>query len=276
MDVVANLASNKVVTTEFSSESGSPKRTNGHFVLPIPYSVGLTVDNSSYILPQNAGSLPGKAVSEFLVRFPMYDHAVYNFFIEDSDIADLDVSSAAPQPLTATVNPTPPPWVAYTPPASGYARCQTGRGAGPLPVGASPNSTAMLPLTDNPGNQHYGCIVTDTIDISALNPSNPGTDEVMLWWDLAIFSTTEDVVSGFGATAGLNTPSVRNLTRQDPELSGVYVYASNDNGASWYRVNYLEPIDLTVGGTDLRFAFINTTPQKVHLLGYVALFPNIP
>jgi hypothetical protein len=277
MDVIANLASMKVVTTDFSAAQGVNTRMNGHFTLPIPYSVGLTVDSASYILPQNAGSLPKKAVAEFLVRFPMYDHALYNFFLEDSDITGLDLTAAAPQPTAATVTPPGPPWVAHVP--GSVPRCQTGRGIGGLPLGASPNSTAMLPLNNSASDSTFGCIITDTVDITALNPTSPGTDEVMLWWDLAAFSTSEDVLSGFGATAGLNTPAGRNMNRQDPELSvagvGVYVYASNDDGVSWYRVNYLEPIDLTVAGTLMRFAFINTTGLKIHLMGFAALFPNL-
>jgi len=134
----------------------------------------------------------------------------------------------------------------------------------------------MLPLNDSgPGNHTFGCVITDTIDITAVNPSNPGTDEVMLWWDIAHFSTTEDIMSGFGATSNQNSPAVRSLQRLDPETSGIYVYASVDNGVSWYRCDYLEPIDLTTAGTDLRLAFMNTTDTKVYLIGFACLFPDL-
>ena len=257
---------NKVLSSGFEPEFGGSTRVNGQYVFPLPYSVGVEIDSASYMTPQDSGSIPGQAAAEFLIRFPMYDHVVFNYFLEPSDMSGVSINSGAPQPTTATVNPTPPPWAAYTP--------------GPVPrtqlrslSGAVPNSVAMLPLDALNGT--YGVVLTDNIDISALNPSNPGTDEVMLWWALAKASTSEDVVRGFGATAGLNTPSVRALESLDPELAGVYVYASNDGGTSWYRVDYMEPIDLSVSGTDLRFAFINTTPDKIVLLGWVALFPDL-
>lgn len=258
---------NRIITSGFEPEFGSSNRVNGQYVFPLPYSVGIDIDSSSYMTPQNAGSIPGQAAAEFLIRFPMYDHVLYNYFLETSDMTGISPNVGTPQPTVANVSPTPPPWAGFAP--NPLPRTQLGNLSGVVP-----NAVAMLPVDSL--NSTYGVMVTDAIDITALNPANPGTDEVMMWWALARASTTEDVIRGYGATADQNTPSVRSLERLDPETNGIYVYASNDNGVSWYKVEYLEPIDLANSGTELRFAFVNTTPDKVFLLGWVALIPNIP
>ena len=257
---------NRIITSGFEPEFGDSNRVNGQYIFPLPYSVGIEIGSASYMTPQNAGSIPGQAAAEFLIRFPMYDHVLYNYFLEPSDMTWISPNVGTPQPTTATVTPAGPPWAAFSP--GPIPRTQLGSLSGVVP-----NAVAMLPVDSV--NSTYGVLVTDVIDITALNPANPGTDEVMVWWAIARASTSEDVVEGYGATSGLNTPAVRRLERIDPETSGIYVYASNDNGASWYRVEYLEPIDLANAGTDIRFAFLNTTSDKVFLLGWVALIPDL-
>ena len=269
MNIVGSVSNpNRLIGSHSDPQpSDPPQRVGGMFSLPLPYSVGLEIDKTSYMTPQDSGSVPGLAVSEFLARFPMYDHVLFSYYLETSDLTDIAIAPGSTQPTAATVTPTPPPWAAYTP--GSLPRTQLGSLGGVVP-----NAVAMLPV--DPVNSTYGCVVTDKLDITSLNPSNPGTDEVMMWWALGKMAVSEDVVRGFGLTAGLNTPAVKTLERLDPETSGIYVYASNDNGASWYRVEYMEPTDLTTGGTDIRFAFINTTPDKVVLLGWAALIPDLP
>jgi len=272
MQIRFNVNTNNLVGTEFQPDYGGTSRTTGHFFVPMPYSVGIEVDSSSYLIPQDSGSIPGQLSSELLVRFPMYDHILFEFFLESADIGDLDLSTVAGvQPTAATVANEAPPAFSPNVPCVRGARCQVGR-SGAAPVGIAPNSVAML----NRRDQTYGAILTNAVDISGLNPTNPGTDEVMMWWELARPSVSEDVLQGFGATSGQNSPAAKTLERLDPETSGVYVYASVDDGASWYRVEYLEPTDLANAGSDLRVCFINTTGQKVYLLGYAVLFPDLP
>jgi hypothetical protein len=99
----------------------------------------------------------------------------------------------------------------------------------------------------------------------------------MLWWKIAKMVTSEDrVSSGEGASEGENTPALRSLQEIDQEDSDLLVYASVDNGTSWYRVYYLEPIDLVDAGIDLRIAFLNVGTERIYMLGFCTLFPDLP
>ena len=272
MQIFANLASDAVLGTDSDPLIGDPTQTNGKYILYTPAGVGLQVDSSSYLIPQNAGSLPSQIAVEFLGRNPAYDHQIFNYFLESTDIASLDLTIGNPSPNGGNVMGGTPP--SLSPSNITGARCQVGRGAGPAPVGVAPNSVAVLPRNDNQPASTYGSIVTDLQDITAFNPGTPGTDEAMIWWKVATMATTEDVNHGFGATAGDNTPSVRTLTEVSPD--SLLCYASVDNGASWYEARYLTPTDLVMAGVNLRIAFVNESADKLYLLGYVILFPDLP
>lgn len=277
MQVVVNLASDQIVSTGFEPEVGGTTVVNGKYLFVTPPGVALTVDSSSYLIPQDSGSLPFLAAAELLVRFPMYDHVLYNYLLEDADVADIDVSSGAPQPASGNVTPASPGWdVAGLVGGPNGPRCQVGRGSGP-PLGLAPGSVAILSRNDNRTlGATYGSLVTDTEDLTPFNPGNPGTDDVMMWWEVARVSTSEDVVSGFGTTAGLNTPSLRNLEKIDQEPADFYCYVSVDDGLTWYEADYLQPLDLASSGTDLRIAFINAGTEKLYLLGFAMLFQDLP
>ena len=101
MQVIGSITSNppRVIGTRSDPEVGESRVTNGQFVFPLPMGVALTIDENSYFLPQDGGDIASLAMAEFLIRYPMYDHAVYNFFLEGSDIALLDTSPSAPAQL---------------------------------------------------------------------------------------------------------------------------------------------------------------------------------
>lgn len=268
MQVVFNIASNAVVTTQSDPEVGESTTVNGQFLMVIPPGAAVTVDASS-----TPATVSLAAATELLVRFPMYDHVLYNWFLDSTDVADLDLSGSAPQPTSGTV-------AAGTPPSmdpGSVPRCQVGRGSGPAPTGVAPNSVALLApnLVDTPGAT-FGCIVTNAVDLTPYNPVTPGTDNVMMWWEIATVTTTEDIAHGYGTTAGQNTPSLRRLEKVDQEPPGFMVYVSVDDGASWYEAPYLQPTDLVTSGTDLRIAFVNETSEKVYLTGFAVLFQDLP
>ena len=270
MYVVSNLSSNAIEGTRKEGSVGDVLVTNGKFFLPTPPGVAVEVNSSSFLFPQtNPLSLPYQIANGFLERNPNYDHVVSNFFLEANDLAMLDTTATPPYPTGANV-------------ASGYlpvrtrgslgARFQIGRASLP-PVGIVPNAVAVLPAnTKVTGTDNYGSIITDTVNLIPYNPA--GTDEVYLWWKIAKYQTSEDIVQGYGATLGQNTPAQKELTEIDPDYSDFYVYASVDDGVTWYQAEYLTPTDLVVAGTNLRLAFINEGTDKIYLLGFAVLFPN--
>jgi len=271
MQIHANLASDSVLGTASDPISGGSTLVNGKYTLPVPEGVSVPVTASSYVLPKDSGSLQTLIANDLLARNPGYQHQTSNFFAASADIALLDLG-AAPFPAAGNISTGAVP---VGVPAS-VARCQVGRGAGPAPVGIAPNSVAMLPINPNAASTTYGCIITDTLDITSFNPGNPGTDEVMVWWKVAQMSTTEDIVTGYNITGSLNTPARKTLDETSQTPPGLLVYASVDDGVTWRQVQHLQPTDLVTPGMDLRLAFVNDSAAKIHLLGYVVMFPDLP
>jgi hypothetical protein len=176
---------------------------------------------------------------------------------------DFDASVATPPAMAIEIT------AAINDPANSFASFITATAVG---------SRVELRLVDS-------TLTTITLSVSATVPvdafsiqeAHPGTDEVMLWWKIAKMSTSEDrVSSGEGASEGENTPALRSLQEIDQEDSDLLVYASVDNGTSWYRVYYLEPIDLVDAGIDLRIAFLNVGTERIYMLGFCTLFPDLP
>ncbi len=274
MQIAINLASDQVVSSGSEPDVGDSTVVNGQYLIVTPPGTAISVDSTSYVIPQNAGSITGLVASELLIRFPMYDHVISNHFIEASDIAEVDVSAAAPQPTVATVTPTPPPWAGSIPSALG-PRCQVGRGSSP-PLGSAAGSIKILPRNSARATPTYGSLVTAQTNITPLNLANPGTDNVMMWWEIARGSLTEDVMNGFGTTLGVNDPALRKIEKIDQEDPNFFVYVSVDNGSSWFRAEYLEPLDLITPGVNLRIAFLNTGPDPIYLLGFALLLQDLP
>ena len=148
--------------------------------------------------------------------------------------------------------------------------------AAAAPAGIAPGSIAILPAAPDQNTPRYGNIITGTFDITQAPISSTGMDECLVWWKICTVSTTNDVNNGEGVTSGLNTPALRQQTETSNEVAGFFVYASNDNGATWYNTPYMEPVDLTASGTNLRLAFINTDRNtKIYLQGFCVMFSDI-
>jgi len=366
----------RIVRTDSTPAVGESTVINGKFVFPVPEGAALTVDTDSFYFPQeDVGSIPSRTAAEFLIRYPMYEHIAYNFYLDNEDVLSFE-TSIPPNNLPSTANTTP---VMPSPATSGglAPRCQIGETSG---GGMCPQSLGMLPLTEASGSPIYGSVVTAMIDLWYFNPcyievndpvglvdgdiinidgiplmgvspgpagvdefdidaasapntasnianaindaansfstlvlatidptvntriqlrpvpptntavtvvaaggvtgvtiveSHPGTDEVMMWWEVTRMSTSEDQGPDESGYSGPNTPAYKSLLQIAEEDPALLVYASVDDGVSWYRIPYLEPIDLINAGTQLRVAFINLGPTKLYLSGFCVLFPDL-
>lgn len=252
MRVIADLSSFDIIQVEKTPDLGEAHIFNGRFALPVPDGATVDVDASTYILPQNGGDLATQLAQNLLARFPMYSHIVYNFLLEDADIADLDLTAAGP--------------------TGEIARVQTGRGIGPGTLGQAPNTTALLPQHTVLGVPKPGCVVTDVVDIGPVT-GGAGADEFLAWWYIWEFGTLDDVASDYGVTAGLNDPALRQITEVDQEPTDLEVYISHDNGANWTPIGRIEPTDLITFNTQVRMAFLNrSTTDRIYLAAYAFLF----
>ncbi len=368
----------RIVRTDSTPRQGDLTSVNGQFVFSVPEGVPLEVDSNSFWFPQSdPNSIPSSVASGFLVRYPSYDHVLFNFYLENSDVDSLDMSSGLSLPSVSNTSPVLP----TSDVAPSIPRCQIGRSVGPGSVGMVPDGLSILPRSSKRTNPVYGCVVTKVIDLWYYNPcyvevdaspilpgdtvvlggisltsvagprtpgsddfdgslgtpaliaanmvaaindptnsfsafvvaqldptvvgrvqlrpvpashtgltvssaspsltvveSHPGTDEVMLWWNVSVSLVSED--QGFaeqGPNAGENNPAVKSRFEIDQELSALLVYASLNDGVSWVRSNYLEPTLMGGVGTELRLCFVNRSGStKLNLHGFCVLFPDLP
>ena len=251
MRIVAELASNRLVRTQPDPSVGASTAMNGQFVVPVPEGAAVTLTPTSYLTPQNAGSVPGQSAAALLARYPMYANVAFNYLLEASDVAALDLGATGPSGV--------------------ISRAMVGRGAG-LSTGIAPNSTVILPQNNSTGGPpRPGCLVTDMIDIGPAT-GGAGAEEVLLWWRVASFSTSEDALHGYGVTAGVNAPTLRSLVETSQAPAGLTVSVSNDDGATWATAPRLTPVNLGVFDTRVRVAFVNTSANRVYLLAFAVLF----
>lgn len=245
MNALFEHATNRLVQVTAEPVSpGDSLAVNGKFLIPCPDGAAYDISPSD-----NPTGVAGKAASALLVRYPMYENVSYNFFLDATGMDGIDTANPVPGPAGYTVS-----------------RCMLGRGgAGPAPTGAAVNSVAILPQNNFAASAEPGLLVTATIDISGVAPA--GTDEVLVWWHVAQFSTSQDTVTGTSPE-----PAIRTLTYSNQEPAGLSVYASNDDGATWYSVDRLLPVSLVNPGTDLRIAFVNTGSSRIYLLGFAVLY----
>ena len=156
----------RITRTDSTPEAGGTTPVNGKWVFTVPEGAALEVDENSYWFPMDANSIPAQTAAEFLIRYPMYDHILYNFYIDNEDVTGLDTTAFATFPAAGNTTP------AYTDPLvpPSAARCQLGRGAGAGDVGMVPNSLAILPKSEARTSNVYGCVITAAIDLWQYNP----------------------------------------------------------------------------------------------------------
>lgn len=156
----------RITRTDSTPEAGGTTAVNGKWVFTVPEGAALEVDENSYWFPVNANSIPAQTAAEFLIRYPMYDHILYNFYLDNVDVTGLDTASFSTFP--AAGNTTPAYTDTLVPPLA--ARCQLGRGTGAGDVGMVPNSLAILPKSEARASNVYGCVITAAIDLWQYNP----------------------------------------------------------------------------------------------------------
>lgn len=254
MRIVANIADASILQVEKSPEVGESRVMNGKFVCPIPEMVAVDVTSASYVLPVDGGDVTSLAMANLLIEFPMYSNVVFNPLLTPADMADLDLAATFPGPPVE------------------YTRALVGRGAGPLPTGNVPNVVAVLPANDRVAPALPGMLISDTIDIGPMT-GGAGADEFMVWWKIYGFDTSDDITSDFGATAGINSPALRDLVEIDAEPAGFEVWLSHDDGATYTQMSLTTPTDFFVFNTLVRIAFRNTsTTNRRYIASYAILF----
>lgn len=250
MRVLADIASNSLIRVQSPSATlGATTTVNGQYVVPIPEGASVDIGSTSYVLPVNANSIPGQSAAGLLSRYPMYSYAAYNFLVRPADVADLDLTATGPGGV--------------------ISRAVVGRSPGPN-SGIAPNSTIILPQNNAIAPARPGCLVTAQIDTTPI--SGGPIEEALLWWEIASFSTSEDIVQGYGPTAGTNSPALRSLVETDQEPAGLTVSMSNDDGANWFAASRLSPVNFGVFDNRLRIAWVNTSANRIYLLAFVVLF----
>jgi hypothetical protein len=255
MRIVANLTDNRIIEVVKTPEVGTQTRFNGRYSLVVPEGADVVVEPQSSFV-----EILDRGYSGLLAQFPMYGNIIYNPLIEHTDIGDLDLT------VGMTLPDTGPPHEVL------WVRAQVGNTGDPgWPHGNVPNSTALYGVNDTVSPHRPGLLITDTIDISGLTGGH-GADEFMVWWKIYSFSTSDDVSSDFGATAGRNDPAIRSIQEVLQEPAGLEVSLSINDGASFHGVGRLEPINFCDPGTKLRLAFLNRDPKRVYLAAYAIMF----
>jgi len=260
MRIVATLDSNEILMVEKTPSLGEAVSRNGQYMVPVADGVKVAVEPNSFILPTaDPDSVVARNFAGLLAQYPQFENILFNPLIEDSDIDDLD--------LTAVLNEGSPVTATH------ISRFQVGRGtAGPLPSGNAPNSVAVLSQNQTAGFglERPGVLVTNTMDIGPLT-GGVGATEFAVFWYIYEFTTTEDVRSSFGLTAGQNTPAIRQVVEVDQEPADFEVLLSINDGANFFPVDRLLPIAFCDPGSLIRLAFKNTNPLNKRYLAHFGL-----
>jgi hypothetical protein len=258
MRLFVDLATDRIVRVAPTPNPNETTTVNGKWVFEIPEGADVTVE-----APYTLAGIELDCLAELLIRYPMYDNIIGSWFREDTD---MDVIN---QTAGSGALPGMP------------LRYRMGRQSTAINPGVAPNCLEIPAVNTRSTTNQPGQLVLGPIDLANPQPGFPGiplgTDEVMLWWKVAEFSTTADVTTPAGGwtPANTNTPSlkqIRELPSHTP--SGFRAYVTNDNGTTWYEAFYLEPIDLVNNGTQFKVCFVNEGDDPVHLLGFCALFPD--
>jgi len=235
---------------------------NGKYIVPVPPGMEFRVDSNDYVLAGgivDGGDVASITYAHLLAAYPMFGHVYFNPLLTADHIDELDLTAQFKD------NSTVPPTYYNT-------RAQTGRGtAGPSTPGQMPTHTAILAQNNSVTPARPGILVSDVIDIGPYT-GGVGADEFMLYWKLYDFTTGEDVNSTFGATAGTNTPAIRQVLEVDQEPSGFSAYISTDGGGNWCEAGLLEPLAFANKTTEIRVSFRNTTTSKIYLATFGVLF----
>lgn len=260
MKVIVNHTDNKLIEVGKSPELGEQMYVNGRYLLPVPEGSDLDIEKGAKVISDDGSfgedSLVHQAFEGLLAQYPMYGHIIYNPNIVDKDVDDYD--------LDAGLTEVGPPMIAHE------SRAQLGRYPGSK-AGNSAGSTLVLPQNNYVDPARPGLLITNTLDITPM-VDECGADEFMVWWMITTIDDTHDVMTDYGFQAGTNTPTLQifNFIEQEPD--GLEVLLSVNDGASYFKVDRLEPIAFCDPATKLRLAFLNRGDQKYRILGWAIMF----
>ena len=261
MRVTANLTTNTIIEVGKTPDIGHKTPFNGRYSVAVPEGSDVDVRPNTLIMEPGGqyteGTVVHQAYEGLLAQYPMYGNILFNPLITSGDAADWDLNAGM------TISGPPPLQVLW-------ARGQVGRPAG-TQAGNAPNATAIFGQNDEVNPQRPGLLITDTHDIGPLTDGK-GADEFMVWWQIYEFDVTHDVSTEWGSQANMNLPSIRNITETFQEPEGFEVGLSINDGASFWRVGRLEPINFCSPGSKLRLSFLNRNPSKVYLAAWAIMF----
>jgi hypothetical protein len=158
MRVLADLSSNYLVQVGRSLSVGETTNITGKYAVEVPAGT-VPVDTSSYMLPVDGGDITSLSYQALQTYYPQFNHTLFNSFLSASDVSALDFTAVVDNSVNQVL---PFPYTGML-----TSRAQTGRSAVP-PVGLTALSTAILPPNSSSLPYHPGCLVTDTIDLTAL------------------------------------------------------------------------------------------------------------
>jgi hypothetical protein len=256
MRLIVDVATDRIVQGASTPDRGGTADVTGRWVFPIPEGAAVTVSETSTLAAVEVDCL-----AEFLIRYPMYDFIIGNWFREDADLDDIDTTPGS-GPLA-----TP-------------ERYWMGRGPGVANPGVAPNCLRLPAMNTRASTNQPGQLVIGAIDLAVASGTFPGipggTDEVMLWWKLVRLTESDDIIQPYGSWVGSDTnhPAVKTMQEISQVPHDLDVYVSNDDGATWYQAYYLEPIDLFNLDTRFKVAFVNRGDSDIQLLAFCALFPD--
>jgi len=235
----------------------APVPSNGKFFVDVPDGVfPPPINAGSKLLGPGPLNIVPSIFNGLLRAFPRYSFVRYNALLVSADVDALDLTAEFP------VSSGPPP-VKY------ITRAQTGRGGVPN-AGLAPNSVAVLAQNSTTTPVRPGCLITDTIDISADIPA--GASEFIVYWKIHEYTVTEDVMAYDGPGVGTNEAALKGLVEVEQSPADFQVYLSANDGGGYSPVGRLVPCAVCDPGTLIRLAFVNTSPNKRYLASYALLY----
>jgi hypothetical protein len=261
MRVTANLTTNTIIEVGKTPDIGYAVPYNGRYSVAIPEGSDVDIRPETLIFEPGGHYAPGTIVHQayegLLAQYPMYGNILFNPLLTAQDAADWDLGAGM------TISGPPPLDVLW-------ARGQIGRHAG-TQAGNAPNATAIFGQNNQVNPPNPGLLITDTQDIGPLTDGK-GADEFMVWWQIYEFDISHDMSTEWGSWAGQNNPALRSIKETFQEPPDFEVSLSINDGASFWRVGRLEPINFCSPGTKLRLSFLNRNPSKVYLAAWAIMF----
>jgi len=252
MDVFVDLSSHVLGDSriiQVVGEAGDYIPINGRFILPMSSEV--PVDQDSYVLPVDSGSIVYQGFAHLLAQYPQMSYIHFNPLLTAADYALLDMSSVIEDPVTFD---------------SIVPRLQTGSAAGMMPM-----HTAILPQNDTVVPSFPGLLLTNSVDFSVHLPL--GADTFMVYWKLYSLEIEQDVRSEHGGTAGENAPAIKRLVEMEQEPADFELYIRGGSlDPVWNNAGLLESVTLSSGSsTEFQLAFFNRSPHKIYLAQYAVM-----